>query len=40
MQYVTFGDGGSELNTGGYISRLTIKAKKIGVTIKFDQDKY
>jgi len=39
MQYVTFGDAGPELNAGGYVTGLTIKPKKIGVTIQFDQDK-
>ncbi len=39
MQYVTFGDGGPELNAGGYVTGLTIKPKKIGITIQFDQDK-
>lgn len=38
MQYITFGDGGAEVNAGGYITGLTIKPKKIGVTIEFDRD--
>ncbi len=38
MQYVTFGDGGPELNAGGYINGLTVKPKKVGVTIEFDRN--
>jgi hypothetical protein len=33
MQYVTSGDGGSEVNAGGYITELTVKPKRIDVTI-------
>ena len=38
MQYVTFGDGGSEVNAGGCIKELTTKPKRLGVTIHFDED--
>jgi hypothetical protein len=37
MQYVTSGDGGSEVNAGGYITELTIKPKRIDVTTEFDR---
>jgi cytochrome P450 len=36
MQCVTFGDGGPEVNSGGYIQRLTVIPKHVGVTITFD----
>ncbi|CAF3835859.1 unnamed protein product [Rotaria sordida] len=36
MQFVTFGDGGPELNAGGYDVTDTIKPKKLAVTITFD----
>ncbi|CAF3145726.1 unnamed protein product [Rotaria sp. Silwood2] len=36
MQYVTFGDGGSQVNSGGYIQGLTLIPKNVGVTITFD----
>jgi cytochrome P450 len=36
MQFVTFGDGGPELNAGGYEVTDTNKPKKLGVTITFD----
>jgi cytochrome P450 len=36
MQHVTFGDGGPELNAGGYILRAMTCPKKVGVTINFD----
>jgi len=36
MQFVTFGDGGPELNAGGYDVAETNKPRKIGVTITFD----
>jgi len=36
MQDVTFGDGGDQVNAGGYVQKLTIIPKHIGVTIKFD----
>jgi cytochrome P450 len=35
MQQVTFGDGGSEVNAGGHLTRLTIMPKYVGVTIEF-----
>ena len=37
MQSVTFGDGGPELNAGGHESTDTIKPRKVGVTIAFDE---
>jgi cytochrome P450 len=37
MQHVTFGDGGDEVNAGGFISKLTIMPKHVGVTISFDE---
>jgi cytochrome P450 len=36
MQFVTFGDGGPELNAGGHDVTDTNKPRKIGVTITFD----
>jgi cytochrome P450 len=36
MQHVTFGDGGDQVNAGGYVQKLTIIPKHIGVTITFD----
>jgi cytochrome P450 len=36
MQFVTFGDGGPEVNAGGHLSGLTVMPKHIGVTINFD----
>lgn len=36
MQFVTFGDGGPELNAGGYDVTDTNKPKQMGVTITFD----
>lgn len=36
MQFVTFGDGGPELNAGGYEVTDTNKPKKLGVTLTFD----
>ena len=36
MQYVTFIDGGSQVNSGGYQQRDTVEPKHIGVRIKFD----
>lgn len=35
MQFVTFGDGGSQINSGGFISGVTEKPRNIGVTIEF-----
>ncbi len=37
MQYVTFGDGGPNVNTGGYLQRMTTMPKNVGVTISFDE---
>ncbi|CAF2992053.1 unnamed protein product [Rotaria sp. Silwood2] len=37
MQNVTFGDGGPQVNAGGYLPRLTVMPRHVGVTIKFDQ---
>jgi cytochrome P450 len=36
MQRVTFGDGGDKVNAGGYVQKLTVIPKHIGVTITFD----
>ena len=36
MQHVTFGDGGDQLNAGGYKETVSILPKHIGVTITFD----
>ncbi|CAF1186655.1 unnamed protein product [Adineta ricciae] len=36
MQRVTFGDGGSQLNSGGYVLKLAIVPKHTGITIIFD----
>ena len=38
MQYVTFGDGGPEVNAGGYLQKLTIGPRHVGVTITFDRN--
>lgn len=35
MQQLTFGDGGPELNSGGFVTNLTIMPKHIGVTMDF-----
>ncbi|CAF3951719.1 unnamed protein product, partial [Rotaria sp. Silwood1] len=37
MQYVTFGDGGAQVNAGGYIQGITVVPKHVGVTIEFDE---
>lgn len=36
MQHVTFGDGGPQINSGGYVQGDTVLPKHIGVTITFD----
>jgi cytochrome P450 len=36
MQYVTFGDGGPELNAGGHFENVTTQPHHVGVTIEFD----
>lgn len=36
MQFVTFGDGGDEINSGGYLLGVTTMPKYVGVTINFD----
>lgn len=36
MQRVTFGDGGSQLNSGGHVLKLAIVPKYTGITITFD----
>ena len=36
MQQVTFGDGGEQVNAGGYVQKLTTVPKNVGVTIIFD----
>ncbi|CAF0952627.1 unnamed protein product [Rotaria sordida] len=36
MQYVTFHDGGPQVNTGGQVQTITIMPKHIGVSITFD----
>jgi cytochrome P450 len=38
MQYVTFIDGGPQVNAGGYLLRLTMMPKSVGVLIQFDRD--
>jgi cytochrome P450 len=38
MQQVTFGDGGPDVNAGGYKQTDTIIPKNIGVTIRFDSE--
>ncbi|CAF3865447.1 unnamed protein product [Rotaria sordida] len=35
LQQVTFGDGGPEVNAGGFVQKLTMLPKHIGVTIDF-----
>ncbi|UJR27840.1 hypothetical protein I4U23_009106 [Adineta vaga] len=37
MQYVTFIDGGTKVNNGGFINGLTVKPKNVGVIIQFDR---
>ena len=36
LQQVTFDDGGPEVNAGGYVQRLTIIPKHVGITIQFN----
>lgn len=36
MQFITFGDGGEEVNAGGYDITDTNKPKKLAVTVTFD----
>ena len=36
MQYVTFHDGGPQVNTGGQVQTITVMPKNIGVRITFD----
>ena len=36
MQFVTFKDGGPEVNSGGFISNVTEKPRKIGVFMDFN----
>ncbi len=36
MQYVTFGDGGDQINAGGCVQKMTVIPKHIGVTITFN----
>ncbi|CAF1425920.1 unnamed protein product [Rotaria sordida] len=38
MQYVTFIDGGPEVNAGGHLPGLTAMPKYVGVKIKFDSE--
>ncbi|CAF4340107.1 unnamed protein product [Rotaria sp. Silwood2] len=37
MQFIMFGDGGPEVNSGGQLTSTTTKPRYIGVTINFDQ---
>lgn len=37
MQCVTFGDGGGELNSGGYEQKETLSPKNVAVTVTFDR---
>ncbi|CAF0803043.1 unnamed protein product [Adineta steineri] len=37
MQHVTFGDGGPEVNAGGFVQTVTIMPKHVGVTVQFEQ---
>jgi cytochrome P450 len=36
MQCVTFGDGGSDVNSGGHDQQFSVTPKHIGVTVSFD----
>lgn len=36
MQHVTFGDGGAQVNSGGYVQTMITSPKNVGVTITFD----
>ena len=36
MRYVTFADGGSQVNSGGYVTKFSTIPKYVGVTITFD----
>ena len=36
MQHVTFGDGGAQINSGGYVQKMITIPKNVGVTITFD----
>jgi cytochrome P450 len=38
LQYVTFGDGGHQVNSGGHLTRITVMPKHVGVTIDFDRE--
>jgi cytochrome P450 len=38
MQYITFIDGGPQVNAGGYLLRVTLMPKSVGVRIQFDRD--
>jgi cytochrome P450 len=38
MQYVTFIDGGPQVNAGGYLLRITLMPKTVGVMIQFDRE--
>ncbi|CAF4089072.1 unnamed protein product [Rotaria sp. Silwood2] len=35
MQQITFGDEGSDINSGGHVTRLVVTPKHVGVTIEF-----
>jgi hypothetical protein len=36
MQYVTFGDGGPKVNSGGHLTGTTVMPKHIDMIINFD----
>ena len=36
MQQLTFGDGGAQINAGGFYSRITVMPSRVGVTVHFD----
>jgi len=36
MQYVTFRDGGADVNSGGHEQKFVMTPKHVGVTISFD----
>jgi hypothetical protein len=36
MQHVTFDDGGNQVNVGGYVQKMTVIPKHIGVAVTFD----
>jgi hypothetical protein len=36
MQHVTFDNGGNQVHAGGYVQKMTVIPKHIGVAVTFD----